>query len=250
MEYIIVDGPWASGKSIIKGILDGHKDILTCMHQEPIFTAQAIKNRISPQELLRVLKLQELYQCYINAKIWWWFKDGDKVEVPYKWNPTKLIERIEQADLHSLNVVYEYVKFIKELKRKEASKFLIMEDFMQDKKIYNEIRKCDRYKIIIVDRNQSDIIQDILNRTKYSILKSQLKRLQLKYMIGRYYSLWKKIAAVDSNVKFIKFELLFQCKSETINEISKFVGIEYTESMNECTFDGVKIISNKGIQYL
>lgn len=250
MQTIIIDGPWASGKSIIKGILDGHNQVVTCLHQEPIFSAEAFKDRLNSQQLIKLLKLDELNECYKNNKIGWWFREGDKVEIPFKWDPTELIEKIVDINIQNVNLVDIYIDFILKIKSSRVEKIAIMEDFMRDKKIYKIIKRRGNYKILICDRECAEIVNDILWRNKEGLLKSFLKKIKITFMVHKYYLIWRFRGIFDENIKFIKFSEITSEKQSVIDEISKFLNIIPSASLYSCTFDGVVLRSNKGVEYL
>ena len=270
-NFVIIDGPWASGKSIAKGILDGHPDCVSCLHQEPIISAtveynkdlQELSHELAVNKFLKRLKMDELKKSFEERSIWWWMGEEDRVVLSFNNDPkiiqdefSFLLSSARLLTMEEALACYRKAIFLtRRQKGSDSIKLIIMEDFMRSSDTIQNCLKINNIKIIIILRNPFNISKDIcLRRDKFlnplQRLKAAAVFMKMLFESTMYYFRWIVNSFFNKSIMFASFETLKNGNQSEILRISKFLEIKIDPIMFKCTYDEVEIKSEKGIQYM
>ena len=266
-KIVAIDGPWASGKSIVKCILDRHPELLACIHQEPILTA-ILENKIplkssNSRELeayfLNKLKINELILHKQVGEIGWWFRKSDRITLPFKHNP-KCISKKMNTIFHKSyftnnNILDAYINGLKDSYPTQIKGNYITPILMEDFSLRLPLRLNEfKYDIlsIIVARNPFLILGDLSNRKQGSyylnyiagFINGDFARVNIFYL------LWFVHRSFYGDVLFVSFNNLAYPTNETIRRITDFLNINHAKELKKCTYHGEEIISTHGVRYM
>jgi hypothetical protein len=266
-KVIIIDGPWASGKSIVKCILDEHPELLACIHQEPILTA-IIENKIplsfENREDLNVyfqhrLKINDLINIKKNRKIWWWFRKNDKITLQFKHNPEFLSKEMQKVFQESFftdqDILVAYISGLKKSYPIQVTDSSVTPVLMEDFSLLLPLKLNNfKYKVssIIVIRNPFHILNDLSNRKQGSYY--------LNYVVGFingnfsriniFYLLWFVRRFFYKDVLLLSFNNLVCPTNNTIDKVVDFLNIKHIQKLKKCTYHGEEIKSDSGVRYM
>ena len=178
--FLIIDGFWASGKSILKSLLDGHPKLKVSPGQEAVFSAFArnrnLLKKLSYKDLNIIRKILsdsyyydlERYHLNNHSTVDWkfnvklnfyqfesyWTKRVSKLK---NWNTAKIIEIIHTSLIkHFYDITYN-----------KANRSLKV--FMEDNNFESHLFYLENFKnskLILISRDFGDVIASMLNRRK------------------------------------------------------------------------------------
>ena len=233
--FLLIDGFWASGKSVLKSLLDGHPDLRVSPGQEAIFSS-FYRNRkefkkLSYKDLSIIRKIlsesyyYDLEKYYLGKHLTvdWSFKvnlDFYKFELFWtkkindlkKWNVINIIRIIHTSLIKSYyNIDYS-----------KANK--VMKVFMEDnnfKSHFFYLKNFKDSKLILINRDFGDVTASMINRTKNN-------RIIHTYNFDKI-----------NNYNYLINKKLLCFKNEENKKISKILKSRFPNRVYICEFDNL-----------
>ena len=233
--FLLIDGFWASGKSVLKSFLDGHPNLKVSPGQEAIFSSfyrnqNQFKN-FSYKEISVIRKIIsdsyyydiEKYHFGNNKTVDWSFKVNlnfyefekfwtEKINKLHKWNKNKIIEIIHTS----------LIKYYYQINYSNAKKSIKV--FMEDNNFeshYFYLKNFKKSKLILIQRDFGDVIASMVNRKKNKNIYHTRD--------------FDKINNFDNLIK----KKLLCFKNEENKKISKFLKLKFPNRVYICNFDNL-----------
>ena len=263
--FLLIDGFWASGKSVLKSLLDGHPNLKVSPGQEAIFSSfyrnQNKFKYFSYKDLSVIRKIisssyyydLERYHFKNHLTVDWSFKVNlnfyefekfwaQKVNRLHKWKSKEILEII-----HTSLIKYYYN--ISYIEAKNSIKVFMEDNNFSSHKFYLENFKNS--KLILIDRDFGDVIASMINRKKDKKIyhtNNFDKINNYNYLVNKKLLCFKneenkKIAKnlkskFPDRVYICKFKnLIFNTEAE-MKELSVFLGIKYHKILLKSTHFG------------
>ena len=263
--FLLIDGFWASGKSILKSLLDGHPKLKVSPGQEAVFSAFArnkkLLKKLSYKDLSIIRKILsdsyyydlERYHLNNHSTVDWkfhvklnfyqfetyWTK---KVSELKNWNAIKIIEIIHTSLIKNFYNI-TYYKSNKSLK-------VFMEDNNFESHFFY-LKNFKDSKLILISRDFGDVIASMINRKKKSNIYHTDKFDEINnfnYLIHKKFLSFKnennKIIAKTLKKKFpgrvyiCDFDKLIFNTEDEMRKICKFLKIKFNKILLKNTHFG------------
>jgi hypothetical protein len=263
--FLLIDGFWASGKSVLKSLLDGHPDLKVSPSQEAIFSSfyRNRKNfkKLSYKDLSFIRKILsesyyydlEKYNSGKHLTVDWGFKVNlDFYKFELFW--TKQINDLKRWEFTDIiRIIHtSLIKCYYNIDYSKAKK--VIKVFMEDNNFESHFFYLNNFKnskLILLNRDFGDVIASMINRRKNSkiIHTDNFNKINnYDYLINQKLLCFKneenkKISnylksKFPKRVYICNFEnLIFNTENE-MKKICNFLKIEYTKILIKNTHFG------------
>lgn len=277
LSSIVIDGFHGSGKSVLKGILDGHPDIVVSKAQESILSAFCQAGITSYIEPMHYRKLREILACHSQYFDLERLHNQGSIELSVSHNSQvskdiaidfyKLDEQafsqLKELDSWSVENITRvfHQSFINIWAPPSGASYhyVTMEDNVKGFASY--LMTSSSAKLIYVKRSIPDIVASLSGRralkndptTSHWDTNTSFKLLwQGVALAAADRQQEAEIAAANfpDRVLVVEFDQLVSQCDDTLNRICNFIGVQRSETMNYCSIDGQEVLASNGEKYL
>ena len=253
-KHILIDGGWASGKSVVKGILECEDNIFTDFHQEPIAFLLAKKSDpivLNTEYIINGLGLNRLIQHEHSKDIGWKIGESDYINFYFPYQILNVIEKIrtngEMQTASSALATYcsELIKQ-KNVDIENVEFQVNMEDMTQ----IDVLLRANAEYILICRRN---LFRNAID------LNLRERSFQIKYIIKWIFYIWlirlfirrvkENTLKYKENVIFVDVDKLLNRDTKELAKISKLLG-KKLDFPKVIRYNGLAMVSEKGYNYL
>lgn len=274
--FILIDGFWGSGKTVLRSLLDGHKDLYVSPSQESIFSSfyrNINKSNFFLYKDVRLIREYLIDSYYYNLEYenHNGFPDSDFKKKKINFNFYKfeefwikeLCKKKKWNNKIILEIIYSsIIKFFYDTKKLPLNEKKV---FIEDNAFYSHKFYLETFpdaKLIITERTTSDLIASLVNRkvnTK-DYYTDGYKNYNFNYLvrkknypltINENYKITRKLKEKFSDRVYIcNFEqLIFNTKYEML-KISEFLDIKFNRILEKPTHFGSSLFFKDGDRVL
>ena len=279
---VIIDGWWGSGKSTLRGLLDGHPNIFVCPIQESVLSALACSRQISrayeykdTEALRQILAKHSLYyrierfanrgtfhsdtskKSRIYSSFEFDFYKFDKLffaklRARKEWNPEVICEDLfssfhEEWGQYPSRVSERNICVTIENNVKQTPSFLI-ENFKEAKLLY-VIR--DPAGILATRAGRQPVTDDYRsNGWERLTVNGLIASGEVERIIAMQKHVINLSRDYPERVLLVNFEELVLSTNSTMDKVAKFLEVRKCDNLNLFTYAGEELLSSSGEKFV